>query len=166
MASSLLIIAPIATLMVVSYQDFKMREVSWFLFPLSLCLLLLTKNPFPDIDFFTHSMIPNLLFSVLQLAILVLFFAIKGISFKELLSKYIGLGDLLFFLVLALSLPFPFYPIFMVISLMISAFAGLLIFKGKTIPLAGIQSLVLIFCLIFSAPNWVNNYVLDLNLII
>lgn len=166
MIQSLLFFTPVVVLLIISYQDFKMREVSWFLFPMALCLLLLTKTPFPDIEFFTYSMIPNLFFSILQFVILIVFFAFKRISVKVLMSKYIGLGDLLFFLVLAFSLPFPFYPIFMVFSLMVGAITGLLFFKGKTIPLAGIQSLVLIFCLIFNTPNKVNNYLLNLNLIL
>tara|TARA_R110002072_G_scaffold202476_3_gene360355 strand:- start:3351 stop:3851 length:501 start_codon:yes stop_codon:yes gene_type:complete len=153
---------PLVVLLLICYQDFKSREVTWFLFPLAMLLLTLTKNPFPDMDFFVYSIIPNLLFTLFQCSVLILFFAFKGISFKTLLAKYIGLGDLLFFLVLAISLPFPFYQIFMVISLLLSALAGLIFFKEKTIPLAGIQSLVLVLCLIFNIPSSMNNYLLDL----
>ncbi len=156
--------ALILVLLGITYQDYKFRGVSWYLFPLVLILFTLYYKPFHNLEIFLYSMIANLIFILFQFGFLILYFRAKKIGVKLLLKKYIGFGDILFFMVLAIILPFPFYPVFMVTSLIISALLGLIFYRKTSVPLAGIQSFCLVLCLIIDSNFKVNDYLLNFNL--
>ncbi len=138
-----LYISVLAVLMLIFYQDMRYRGVSWFLFPAALLLLLGISFTERSLGVFWNESLLNLSFLGIQMLLLTVWFHFKKVSLRELWKNYIGLGDLLFFLVAALALPFPVFPLFMVFSLVLSVVLALVVFRGKTVPLAGLQSLFL-----------------------
>src|SRR5690606_28427269 len=99
----------IGLLSVVIYQDFKNREISWFLIP--LLLIIGVTNALISIDykdFLTYAGI-NLTIVILNLLSVTLFISIKEKKIKNIIDTYLGLGDVLFFFVLTvLFSPFNF----------------------------------------------------------
>ncbi len=95
----------LAILAVISMQDFRFRAVSWFLFPLGILALLLwnaSTLSWPEIF---QSQLINLAFLFFQIVVLLAVFKMKSIGPSMVFKSYIGLGDMLFFLLLALGLP-------------------------------------------------------------
>ncbi len=146
----------------IAQQDLKNREVYWFLFPSILVLLGFNhyKNSLP-INFINTSLI-NTMLVVLIIAVLFLYSSlrIKRPFFKEVF----GLGDALFFLVLAIAFPTVTFTILFVLSLIFSTGVWLILKNNSrytTIPLAGYMSLFLIFILIGAwSTNSINLYIL------
>lgn len=91
----------------------------------------------------------NMGFLALQLAFLGIYFTIKKVSFRDFFKQYMGLGDILFFIVLAVGLGFPLFPVFLILSLIFSLILGAMFFKKSTVPLAGIQALLLLVFIVF-----------------
>ncbi|MGB0177301.1 MAG: hypothetical protein ACPF9D_09045, partial [Owenweeksia sp.] len=104
----------------------------------------------------------NLGFLVFQMILLSTYFVWKKVSPRQLWREYIGLGDVLFFILLAFVLPFPFFPLFMVGSLVLSLLLALLAFRGSTIPLAGLQALFLAVVLIIQPLSGCSFYELNM----
>lgn len=123
-------------------QDIKYRAVSWILFP-AVVLVLMAGAFFGEIHFQTwfSSIAMNWGFLILNMAFLMGWFSIKGVSAKAVLQKFLGLGDLLFFVVMAFSLPFPAFPIIFVASLLLALMAGLVLLKGPPFHLRGYRRL-------------------------
>jgi hypothetical protein len=98
----------------------------------------------------------NLIFLIIQLAVLFLYLGYKKKN-KRMLSNKIGLGDIFFLLISTFffsPLNFLFY---LISSLIFALIVHLLFIKGKlypqnltTIPLAGLQAIFLILCLLTS----------------
>lgn len=89
---------------------------------------------------------------------------LKKVNPKQLLKEYVGVGDLLLFLVLALSLPYYVFLPFQIASLIIGMVLGVLLFKNRTVPLAGIQASLLVLMFgatqVFHLPMWKLEYLL------
>ena len=138
-----LYIAGLGVLLLIFYQDLRYRGVSWYLFPVGLIFLWAsTSEELSSLSYWSGRAL-NLGFLVFQLALLSVYFAWKKISFRQFWKEYMGLGDVLFFILLALVLPFPFFPLFMVGSLILSLLLAVVAFRGTTVPLAGLQALLL-----------------------
>ncbi len=54
-----------------------------------------------------------------------------------------GIGDLLFFVVMAVTIGFPVFPLFFIFSLTASLLYSSVFLKNQTIPLAGLQAICL-----------------------
>lgn len=129
-------------------QDLKYRGISWVFFPLFLCGIT---------AFFIHaglgkaewgfSVLINLSFLALNGLFSILWFALKGINPKAILKEYIGIGDLLFFVILGLGVPFFLFIPFQLISLFLATGLGLSVFKKTSVPLAGLQALLAGICI-------------------
>ena len=164
--SSLLVIILIGLLSVVIYQDFRNREISWFLIP--LLLIVGISNALLSIDFkefLTYTGI-NLSMVILNLLGVTLIISIKEKKIKNIINSYLGLGDILFFLVLTILFsPFNFIIFFMGSVLFTSLiYGGIILFnknKQTLIPLAGAMSLMLIIALVFQHLNSSVNFYQD-----
>ncbi len=145
-----------ALLLLIFWEDLKFRAVHWPLFPLSFILLFLYRlNGNTWQELLSHWPL-NLIFLFLNMSILVLLFRFKGVSLAMLLKEKMGLGDILFFIVLALILPFPVFPLFFILSIAIALSTGFIWFKGKTVPLAGIQAICLLTILVMDFQSLFN----------
>jgi len=134
------------------YQDFRLRAISWILFPVLAIIVIFIASfelPFKTILSFTSF---NIIFITLQLALLTVYFSLKNKKLTLRLDKYIGLGDILLFYVFSLAFSPMNFIIFFTVSLFIILITWLIIIliakpKITTIPLAGAFSVVMIVLL-------------------
>ncbi len=143
----------------ITIQDFKERQVYWFLFPLASILLGLVHflNTAEPLAFLNYIAL-NVLFVTLILG--VLYLTTRIIFKKRFLNHSLGLGDILFFYAFAIGFPTITFVILFTNAIL---FALLLffVFKKKlhlqTVPLAGLMSSFLIFIFaynfIFPSPT-------------
>jgi hypothetical protein len=139
----------IILLLVIFYQDFTKREISWFLIP--LLLILFTSNGLLQINLeeFGWYFGINLLQLTLNLLGVTLIISIKEKRLVNIIDSYIGLGDILFFLLLTTVFSPINFMVFYYGSILISIIIyGSIKFidkeNKKPIPLAGLMSLMLI----------------------
>ena len=127
------------TLGTITYQDLTSRSVYWYLFPLLACL-----------GCYYHfnrsgSTTVTLLFIGLNLiiisSVLLCVWIYSRIKLKRKLEDTFGLGDILFFIAMALCLPTPSFIITFCFSLILSLTLHLVFTKEKTVPLAGFMSI-------------------------
>lgn len=146
----------ICILFIVFYQDFKERKVYLFLFILGMFSgsLIYYKHAFTKV-FLVSISINTAIISTVAL----LLFLYTKIVLRKKLSKAIGLGDLLFFIVLAVSFPTITFLTFLSTSLIFSLLLFLVLkptLKIKTVPLAGLQAFFISLVLVL---NWFFNFV-------
>ena len=119
--------------------------------------------------YYLNSILPVFLINigVNLIFILLLFFILKlycKYKLKKNIFEAIGLGDFLFFIVLAVSFPIVSFFVLFSISLIFSLVLYLVlkpILKQKTIPLAGFQALFLVIILGLNlALNIINLYII------
>lgn len=133
-------------LSLVFYQDTKERAVWWFLFPL--------LGLFGGYLHFTQSLtwlffsgiFLNFLFVIGLFA--VAFFYAKIKMKVDFLKEAIGLGDILFYLSLAVAFPTEAFLVILVFSMVFSLGLHVAVFRknvNETVPLAGYASLFLMF---------------------
>lgn len=143
-------------LTLVLYQDYKEREVYWFLFPL-VGLVLASLNILHQVELMI--VVYNVLLNLLLVTgvVLALYLVTKVLLKKRFMDHSFGKGDLLFFYALGLGFPTITFTIIFTGALL---FSLLLHFALKhrhhdtTVPLAGYMSLFLglvIFLSIFAA---------------
>ena len=151
--NTVLLLILIGLLGVVVVQDFKSRAISWFLIPLLFIGFIgyaLLKMEI--IELLTYFGI-NLTLVLTNLLVVTLVISIKEKKFTNILTNYLGLGDVLFFLVLTVVFsPFNFLAFYLGSILLTAIVYGgiMLISKQKKmlIPLAGAMSLLLIISII------------------
>lgn len=146
-------------LLAIFVQDLKSRSVYWFWFPLlvvALIILGLQHSSFKIL--FTTSLV-NSGFVIFQLALLSLYFSFKERRFVNITESLLGWGDILFLLTICWYFAtlnfFLFYIASLVIVILIWSALPLLKNKYRHIPLAGLQSVIFIVCLIadWTSPN-------------
>ena len=144
----------IINLSLIIYQDLRSQLVYWFLFP-TLGLLLAYLH-FSHSDWYNFiiaiSLNIVLVFSITLILLIYSKFKIKRPFFKEVF----GLGDLFFFLAIAVGFPSITFIVVFVLSIIFSLVTGILLIKKQTIPLAGFMS---IFMMVLLATNWIFNTV-------
>ena len=135
----------------ISFQDFKERAVYWFLFPLlGLGLGWLHYNLVLQELFFSHILI-NLL--LVTLILLILYAYSRFIAKKKFIDHSFGLGDLCLFYAFALGFPSVSFIILFSCSILFSAIVFFALHKKlqlKTVPLAGLITLFLVFIFSYS----------------
>ncbi len=135
-------IAIVCVLGVITYQDLKDREVYGFVFPILMGLLgALHYQSVLDIHFY-NALIMNgvILFFTIGLMYLYAVLRIK----KPFFSEVFGIGDLLFFLALAIGFPTVTFTIILVFSLLFALIVWEVLKKNSkytTIPLAGYMAI-------------------------
>ncbi len=143
-------------LLVVVVQDMFYRAISWFLIPLLFLtfafkgLLLIQPS-----QLVINSLI-NFGFILFQLLILSLYMSIKNKKVIFIVNSYLGLGDILFFVVICLAFSPANFIVFYLSSLiftLIAFIAYTLIVKNanKHIPLAGIMAALMTILILL---NW------------
>lgn len=145
---------------IIVFQDFKERQVLWFLFPLTAFLLgALHVVQVGDWNLFAYHCILN--GTVVTGMITLVWLYTTAIAKKEFLGHSIGLGDLLFFYALALGFPTLSFIVLFTGALLFSLLAYLIIKNRlpiKTVPLAGLMSLfvIAVLCchLILKSTPW------------
>ena len=147
------------SLFLISYQDFKKREVSLILFLLAGVLGSLTHYATQYLYIFLMSLFINMI--VIFIVILILLVYSKQ-KMKMSLKEVIGLGDILFFILLAISFPTVSFLLLFTGSLVFSLVLFLVLkpkMVNKTVPLAGLQALFLGLALFVNVLfNFVNLY--------
>ncbi|MDG5490644.1 hypothetical protein [Psychroserpens sp. SPM9] len=123
------------------YQDYKDRQVYWFLFPLvGLCSgILFYKSTLPEL--FWSSIILNSVFIAFLLLVVLLY---SKLTLNLKISEAFGSGDAFLFTVLIFSFSTVSFLIIFVFALLFSLVIHLLLKKYsavKTVPLAGYLSL-------------------------
>lgn len=141
----------VLSLFMVFLQDFKERQVYWFLFPIIGILsgLLFYRSTLPEL--FYASIIVNTVFVSLLIFILFIYSKFK---LKTRFFSAIGLGDLFLFLVLSVSFSSVSFVVIFTGALIFSLILHLLLTKVNktiTVPLAGYISL---FFLISYVCHW------------
>lgn len=131
-------------LVLILIEDLRHRAVAWPLFPLTTIFTIVYSL---ESGFFHFS---NILFNLLSVGLILSFLWVHfKLIKKENLQHKIGLGDVLFIMILCFGLdPFNFL-IFIILSSIIAIFTGFLL-NFKTIPLAGIQAGLFIPTLLIS----------------
>ena len=139
------ILVLISVLIYVFIQDFKSRSVHVLqLTGIFLMALVINYNA---TDLNLVDMGYNTVFILINILALVLYFSIKNRSFTNPIDTHIGLGDIVFFLVITPLFDFRSFILFFIFGLLFSLilYIGINWFKQmKTIPLAGCLSLFLI----------------------
>ncbi|WP_405610882.1 hypothetical protein [Polaribacter sp. Asnod1-A03] len=150
----------ILNLGVIFYQDMKERKVTaWILISGIFLGGFIHYLHQPQIVFLSNIVVNNC-FVIMAFGILWVYAKIK---IKKNIFEVFGFGDLLFFILVAVSLPILSFLIVFVFSLIFSLVIYLLLknkLKDKTVPLAGLQSLFLGLVLIINKLLILNIYVL------
>lgn len=140
----LLLVLVIPVLIFITYQDFRERAVSVWLFPVLGSLFLVKNLTVIDYSQYLFNTLINIGFCLIQYAILTLYFSFKNKTIINIADTVLGWGDIVFVLVLCFAFPPLMFFIYYMLSLVIATLIGFYFkLQNKTVPLAGIQALVL-----------------------
>ncbi len=151
----LLKIIIISVLIIIMYQDLKDREVTWFIFPILIGLLGLLHYHHTQRINFLYAILINAGILVVIMGLLYLYTLIK--IKRPFFEEVFGVGDLLFFVALAIGFPTMTFIVLFVFSLIFSLLVWLMIkkkAKHNTVPLAGYMSVFLTMTFIM---QWITN---------
>ncbi len=143
-----------------AYQDFKQREISWILIPLLIILHAIISIRSISLENAVLYFLINSGFILLQLLFLTVYFSVKNRAFTNIINTYLGIGDIWFFVVLALAFSPVNFILFYLGSLFLTMI-GFLVWKGlsksseKEIPLAGVMAVGLMGCFVY---KWVSGF--------
>lgn len=156
----MVLIAVIAVLVSIFYQDFRYREIWWFTPPLLLIGGVYYQWKILSWEHFLF----NFIFIVIVLGFLLIYVRIRFKSLN-LFKEYFGLGDALVLLAITPLFGFPFFIYFFTFSTMVSlaGYVVMSLFKAqKTIPYAGYVSLCTIVFLLLRhyqlTPSFISGY--------
>lgn len=128
----------------IAVEDFRNRMVHFAWYILLMIGILGYSLKRIDLNAFMGNTILCFAFIAFLMLLLTLYFSIKEKKLVNLFSQYLGLGDMLFFIVTGFYFDIISYILFFIASLFISLLLTPIIFKfqGKEnhIPLAGLQS--------------------------
>lgn len=163
-----------ALLILVVYQDFRFRAVSWVIFPLLPVLFIMLNLPSVSLEESLANTMANLGFAGSMFLFVTIYFSIRNRRIVNISNGFIGWGDILFIL----SLGFLFSPlnfiIFYLASLLITIVATLILswlnkIDRNSVPLAGLQALLLLLLIIvnsifqfanFSTDEWLVGFII------
>lgn len=145
----LLSILIIGILSMLAFQDFKSRAISWILIPFLFVLFGLKSLLQTGMNDTLQILVINLLFIGVQMFLLTLWMSIKNRRWISVFDSYLGWGDVLFFVAIALAFNPIEYVLFYVISIAITLTVSVFYLAyskkvSKQIPLAGAMATVLI----------------------
>lgn len=138
-------------LLIIAFQDFRERRISWITLPLLFLLLIcraLIVNSFAHV---MTAIVINAGFILLQLICLTLWFSFRERKWVNVVDTMLGLGDVLFFISIAAAFEPKEYILFYLTGLFLTL-SGFLLFRyfkknaGAEIPLAGVLSVLLLIC--------------------
>ncbi|MDR1678836.1 MAG: hypothetical protein LBR81_03570 [Prevotellaceae bacterium] len=127
------------------YQDFKSRSVLWVIFPVLIIFQFFLSYKLIGWDELWRNTVVNLMLLALQFLLLTLYFSFRNARWTNIINKYIGAGDVFFFVFLSLAFsPFNFIAFFVVSLLAILIIYFLIVrknLKKHKIPLLGAMSI-------------------------
>jgi hypothetical protein len=132
-------------LLTLIYQDFKFRKISWVLLPLLFTVLVLMAAQHFNWKDASKNFGINASFLLLQFVLLSVYFSIRKKKLTNIFDSMIGWGDILMLLVLCMAFSPMNFIFFYLSSLIFSVVFFLIIrLKNNTVPLAGMQSALLL----------------------
>lgn len=138
-------------LLFITYQDFKERKV--YLINLLITLILISFYHYLN-SYSTYSYLYTILLNFVFLSIIFLvLYLYTVLRIKEIFLKTIGLGDIIFFIILAIGFPTLSFLIIFSSSLIFSFILFIFLkprLTNKTVPLAGLQSLFLVIVVLLN----------------
>ncbi|HET6243898.1 MAG: hypothetical protein H0V01_04430 [Bacteroidetes bacterium] len=156
-------IMSISLLSIIAFQDFKYKAVSWMVFPALFLLFVLAALEQNTIGFIAEHFLLNMVFVLFQLLMVTVYFSIKSRKIINIERNYLGSGDILFFIVLAVSFSFLNFVFVYILSLIavVAAYLFYRLFKKNTaeqIPLAGGMAVLLAFFYVLKIINMPFNF--------
>ncbi|OFX83095.1 MAG: hypothetical protein A2W99_13335 [Bacteroidetes bacterium GWF2_33_16] len=135
------------------YQDFKYLAISWWTIPALLILAVVNGILYSDTEQLVSGFIWNMVFLAFQFIIITLYFTIKNKQLVNITKNYLGIGDMLFFIFLAISFePVHFILFFttslLTILLIFALLKAFRLFTNSQIPLAGGISILYLVLLV------------------
>lgn len=133
------------------YQDFKYRSVWWLIFPILIISQSFLSYLLIGWEELCWNTSVNLMLLALQFLVLTLYFSFRNAKWTNIINKYIGIGDVFFFIFLSLAFsPFNFL-LFFVLSLLIMLLTYSLTIKKNLkkykIPLLGGMAIIYLLTL-------------------
>ncbi|GAL85649.1 hypothetical protein MYP_2878 [Sporocytophaga myxococcoides] len=149
MQQVLFVIIMVVVLSFIFFQDLKDRAVSWYFFPLLFLLAGLIRFQKSDLMSFLLDCGLNMLFVIVQLAMVWGYFSVKNGKFINITKNYLGIGDILFLCSITPLFSPVVFVMFYVVSLLVIVTGAIVIrlitiTKNDSIPLAGLQSALLL----------------------
>jgi hypothetical protein len=134
------------------FQDFKQRQISWFFIPLLLAGFIY-KAFYTNNGVGVNGLLVNVGFVLLQLTVLTIYMSVKNKKMVNIINSYLGIGDVLFFIVLCGAFSPINFLVFYLCSIVLTLIGYLLyniMIKGsqKEIPLAGAMASGMILLMI------------------
>jgi hypothetical protein len=142
-------------LVVTFMQDIKHRQISWWLIPVLAFIILLKALTIIAFKELLYFFIVNFAFFLTQLLLLTVYFSLKNKRYVNIINSYLGIGDILFIIVICMFFSPVNFIFFYIGSLMITLI-GILIYKiikkrkEEEIPLAGAMAFMLAIGLLFN----------------
>lgn len=143
----------VVLLLLVIVQDFKYRAISWLLIPALLLITVVRGVEMTSIETLLAFSLINIAFIAIQLLLLSLYISVKNRRLINIVDSHIGLGDVLFFLVLCTAFSTLNFVLFYVSALLFSLL-GFVIYQSfskkeeSSVPLAGLFSIAMLFVLL------------------
>jgi hypothetical protein len=134
------------------YQDFAQRAVNWLLlFSLIICQFGLAFLTIGKEELFVSAGV-NVMLLIFQFLLLTIYFSFRAGHLTNIINKFIGIGDIYFFLFLSMAFsPFNFI-LFFIVSLLLILIVYAVAMKSKIkqykIPLLGGMSIVYVILLV------------------
>lgn len=133
-------------LLIILIQDFRFRSVHWVLFPTLFILIVTDSLLIFEIHNYLTSIAINLLVVITQGLLLAAYYKIQGINLKDLFKGKIGLGDILFILIMAFAFSWSTFLFYYIAGLLFTLITWIIIrsvnnLKSQFVPLAGLLAL-------------------------
>jgi len=143
-------------LLILAIQDFRLRAVHWILFPILLMLFIADSLSQVDLKDYIFDISINLLLVCVQGVILFVYYSVQGRKLKHILTSILGLGDILFIIIMAFAFSwtsFIFHYIAgLVFALILWVILSFVARQGpQLVPLAGLLAVYMILVIIAGA---------------
>jgi len=138
-----------------AYQDFRFRQISVAGIVALSCFVIFRRLSAIPLKELEHQFLLNTLFVVVQLSLLALYYLIRNKNLKGLYTGGIGLGDILFFVILCIAFPSSRFVLYFLIGLVLSLISYgsyMLVRKNanKHTPLAGLLAFFWIVQIVYT----------------
>jgi hypothetical protein len=138
----------------IAYEDFKYRAISWWWLPLLAAALAIPALNHIQGKTLLSYFIMNASFIAIQFIILTLYFSLKNRRLINIFNHHLGIGDILFFIIIGLFFAPILYITFFIVGLFVTLI-GFLVWKSTTkktatIPLAGALALCLCIAILYN----------------
>ena len=139
----------------IAVQDFRLRAIHWLWIPALAALFVVQNADHLPTSALLFNLGFNLAFLLLQAIVLTIWFSMRERKFTNIIDRYIGLGDILFFVALAFAFePVSFVLVFTVTLLFsLIGYGGFLLLRphsNQQIPLAGLMAIPIAVIVIVS----------------